>query len=64
MFGPVPLCFNTLRLPNGAVRVMFAVNHSRMPVAVSANRVSGSSFSFLDEAIIVGAWMTLYNLQG
>ena len=34
--------------------MVFAVNHSRMPAALSANRVSGSSFSCSDEAITVG----------
>ncbi len=45
--------------------MVFAVNHSRMPAALSANRVSGSSFSCSDEAITVGGgWLALYNLQG
>ena len=54
MFGPVPPCFNSSRLPNGALRVVFAVNHSRMPAALSSNRVSGSSVSCSDEDITVG----------
>ncbi len=61
MFGPIPLCFNPLRLPNGAVRVVFAVNHSSMPRVLSANRVSGGSFSGSDEAVAVGEPEWLYN---